>query len=163
LIFAIADRMDFDTPPPRLLNTNLTQRVLTVFFAVYNELGTGFPEFVYRRAMVLALKAAGMLVQEDTALPVWFRGERLATFRADLLLDSLVLVEVKAAPELDDGHRVQVLNYLKASDIEIGLLLNFGMSADFKRLVCDNVRKRRQRDPEDAPGVVPPVSVLRSS
>ena len=94
--------------------------------------------------MVIAFKAGGLIVQEEVALPVWFRGERVATFRADLLIDSVVLVEVKASQEVDEFHRVRVLNYLKASDVEIGLLLNFGKSAEFKRLVFDNLHKRRQ-------------------
>jgi GxxExxY protein len=135
--------------PSHLLNTALTQKILRVFFAVYNELGTGFPEFVYRRALVVALKSGGMLVQEEVALPVWFRGERLATFRADLLIDSVVLVEVKASPAIENVHKAHVLNYLKASDIEIALLLNFGTSAEFKRLMFDNIAKRRQRNLED--------------
>jgi len=142
--------MELQARPPHL-DTVLTQRIIRVFFAVYNELGPGFPEFVYRRALVIECKAGGLSVQEEVALPVWFRGERVATFRADLLIDSVVLVEVDASPEVDEFHRLRVLNYLKASDVEIGLLLNFGKSAEFKRLVFDNLRKRRQPDCDGDP------------
>ena len=141
---AIRLPMDLDAPSTTPVGKELTRKIIGVFFLVYNELGAGFPEFVYRRALVVALRASGMIVQEEVALPVWFRGERLATFRADMLVDSSVLMEVRASPELDDLHGVQLLNYLRASDVEIGLLLNFGKCGEFRRMIFDNVRKGRR-------------------
>ena len=147
--------MAAETNSPGALHKDLTHRIVTVFFAVCNELGFGFPEFVYRRALVIALRAGGMQVQEDVALPVWFRGQRVATFRADVLVCASVLLEIRAAPELDDLHGQEVLTCLKASDVEVGLLLNFGRSGDFRRLIFENARKVRSGNSGEGPSPDP--------
>ena len=132
--------MDAERPP--LILGEQTGAVIREFYSVYNELGGGFPEFVYRRAMALALREAGLAVNEEVPLPVWFRGNRIVTFRADLVVGDHVLIEVKALPEVDKFQQAQVLHYLKASDLEVGLLLNFGRRPEFRRVICENSRKR---------------------
>ncbi len=113
------------------------------FFDVYNELA-GFPEFVLRRGLAVALADAGLVVQQEVALPVWFRGRRLATFRADLIVDPGVLIEVKIAPEILAINKAQVMHYLKATDLEVGLLFNFGRRPEFARVIYQNARKPRR-------------------
>ena len=119
----------------------ITDQILGVFYDVYNELGHGFLESVYQRSLVLALEAAGLRVCSRVAIPVWFRGERVGQFEADVLVEDCVLLELKAARMLDSSHRAQLMNYLRATEIEVGLLLNFGERPEFKRLIYDNLKK----------------------
>ena len=120
----------------------ITDQILRVFYDVYNELGHGFLESVYHRALVLALKSKGMKVCSRVSIPVWFRGEQVGYFEADVLVEDCVLLELKAARMLDSSHRAQLLNYLRATEIEVGLLLNFGERPEFKRLIFDNLKKQ---------------------
>ncbi len=120
----------------------ITDRILAVFYDVYNELGYGFLESVYHRAFVLALKSVGLNVSSKVKIPVWFRGTRVGRFEADVLVENCVLLELKAARTLDSAHRAQLLNYLRATEIEVGLLLNFGEKPEFKRLIFDNLKKQ---------------------
>jgi GxxExxY protein len=129
------------------MNTDLkhgshTDKILKVFYDVYNELGHGFLESVYHRSLVLALESVGLNVCNRVAIPVWFRGHQVGLFEADVLVESCVLLELKAARSLDSAHHAQLLNYLRATDIEVGLLLNFGERPEFKRVVFDNLKKK---------------------
>jgi len=130
-----------------LLHGAITDRVLKVFFEVHREIGYGFTEPVYRPACRIALCAEGLRVAEEVPLPVWFRGEMVAAFRADFIVNEVVLVEIKATKTLDSAHEAQLLNYLKASRVEVGLLLNFGQRAEFKRRIFTAA----QRAPAGAP------------
>jgi len=121
----------------------LTDQILGVFYDVYNELGHGFLESVYHRSLVLALESVGLNVCNRVAIPVWFRGHQVGHFEADVLVETSVLLELKAARCLDPSHRAQLINYLRATDIEVGLLLNFGDRPEFKRVVFDNLKKQR--------------------
>ena len=126
-----------------LLHGDITRRILRVFFDVYNELGYGFREFVYLRAMSIALSAAGLEVKQAVEWPVYFRGERIASFEPDLVVSKgPVLIELKAKGVLEPYDVAQTLSYLKASDIEVGLLLNFGRRPDYMRRVFENAHKR---------------------
>jgi GxxExxY protein len=139
-----------DTQQPTLKHEDVTGVVLKAFFDVYNELA-GFPEFVLCRAMAIAIRDAGLSAAEEVMLPVWFRGHQIVKFKADLIVESQVIVEVKARPEVDPFNKAQVLHYLKATDLEVGLLLNFGRQPQFSRVVYDNARKsRRHVAPRDA-------------
>jgi GxxExxY protein len=120
----------------------LTQKIIAVFFEVYNELGHGFLESIYHKSLLLALKEAGLTVYSPVDIPVWFRGHQVGQFEGDILVEKCVLLELKAARTLDSSHKAQLLNYLRATDIEIGLLLNFGVKPEFKRLIYDNPRKK---------------------
>src|SRR6185436_11481270 len=119
----------------------LTQKIIGVFFEVYNELGTGFLESVYQKSLALALESAGLQACCRIEIPVWFRGHQVGQFEADMLVEKCVLLELKAARALDTTHQAQLMNYLRATEIEVGLLLNFGLKPEFKRLIFDNPRK----------------------
>ncbi|HJP94808.1 MAG TPA: GxxExxY protein [Pyrinomonadaceae bacterium] len=120
----------------------LTEKIIGVFFSVYNELGHGFLESVYHKSLCLALKEAGLTVHSHVHIPVWFHGQIVGRFEADILVENCVLLELKAARVLDSSHQAQLLNYLRATEIEVGLLLNFGMRPKFKRLVYNNLAKK---------------------
>jgi GxxExxY protein len=120
----------------------LTQQIIGVYYEVYNELGTGFLESVYQKSLALALGEAGLAVCSRMDIPVWFRGYQVGQFEGDLLVEQCVLLELKAARALGSAHTAQLLNYLRATEIEVGLLLNFGPKPEFKRVAYDNSRKR---------------------
>ena len=120
----------------------VTDKILGVFYEVYNELGHGFLESVYHRSLVFALGSVGLDARSHVAIPVWFRGQRVGQFEADILVENCVLLELKAVRTLDQSHRVQLLNYLRATEIEVGLLLNFGERPEFKRLLFENLTKK---------------------
>jgi len=125
----------------------ITQRVIRIFYDVYNELGYGFLESVYERSLEIALNATNLKVCRQIEIPVQFRGQPVGIFAADMLVENCVLLELKAARALDSSHTAQLLNYLRATDIEVGLLLNFGIKPEFKRLIFDNPRKAIRANP----------------
>jgi GxxExxY protein len=122
--------------------SELTQKIIGVYYDVYNELGSGFLESVYQKSLALALGSAGLGVCSRIDIPVWFRGHQVGQFEADLLVEKCVLLELKATRALNPAHQAQLLNYLRATAIEVGLLLNFGPKPEFKRVAFDNGRKR---------------------
>jgi hypothetical protein len=126
---------------------DLTDKIIGIFYEVYNELGHGFLESVYEKAMVIALKEKGVLVEQQVEIPVWFHRQRAGTFFADILAGNIVIVELKAVRALDSSHEAQLLNYLRATNIEIGLLLNFGLRPEIKRRIYDNPRKQIRENP----------------
>jgi len=119
----------------------LTYKIIGIFYDVYNELGHGFLESVYQKSLGLALQEAGFDACWPISIPVWFRGHQVGHFEGDMLVEKSVLLELKAVRALDGSHQAQLLNYLRATDVEVGLLLNFGVKPEFKRLVFDNSRK----------------------
>jgi GxxExxY protein len=127
-----------------LKHRNLTQKIIGVFYEVYNELGHGFLESVYESAFEIALTAKGLTVLRQIEVPVWFRGRKEGDFTADMLVDKRVLLELKAGRALDHAHEAQLLNYLRATEIEVGMLFSFGLKPEFKRMAFDNERKQRR-------------------
>ncbi|PYR90420.1 MAG: GxxExxY protein [Acidobacteria bacterium] len=126
-----------------LLHGDITDRIIGIYLEVLNELGHGYLEQICQRGMVIALESAGLEVQQRKSLPVWFRGHQIGDFSADLVVEKVVLVEIKATHRLEAWHEAQLLNYLRASDLEVGLLINFGPKAEFKRRLYTNDRKVR--------------------
>lgn len=124
-----------------LKHRELTGKIIRVFYEVYNELGHGFLESVYQKCLGISLQQAGLSVCSRVAIPVWFRGQQVGRFEGDMLVEGSVLLELKVVRALESSHQAQLLNYLRATDIEVGLLLNFGLRPEFKRLVFDNPRK----------------------
>jgi len=124
-----------------LKHKELTETIIGVFFEVYNELGHGFLESVYEKAFEVALASKGLDVRRQIQVSVWFRGQKVGDFVADVLVNQSVLLELKAARALDSSHEAQLLNYLRATEIEVGLLFNFGIKPEFRRLAFDNSRK----------------------
>jgi GxxExxY protein len=122
----------------------LTEKIIGVFYEVYNELGHGFLESVYEEAMLIALIETGLKTAHQVPTPVWFRGRMIGDFKADIFVGASVILELKASRLLEPAHEAQLLNYLRATNIEVGLLLNFGVKPQFKRMAFDNDRKRPQ-------------------
>jgi GxxExxY protein len=130
-----------------LKHSDLTEKIIGIFYEVYNELGHGFLESVYEEALAIALAEQQIFFQRQVAIPVWFHGRQIGDFRADLLVASKVIVELKAGRAIESAWEKQLLNYLRGTEIEVGLLLNFGPSAQFRRLVFDNDRKKIRENP----------------
>lgn len=141
----------------KLLHPELTESILGVYYDVYNEISYGFLESIYRNAMQIALRQAGLVVEHEFPVPVWFRGQTIGQFRGDLLVANKVLLELKAANALDRSHEAQLLHYLRATEIEVGLLLNFGAARpQFRRLVFENSNKKIRAYPrKSAEGGIP--------
>ena len=125
-----------------LLHRVLTDRILGTFFRVYGVLGFGFAERVYERALANELRDSHLGVELQVKIPVVFRARQVATFRADLVVEGLILLEIKTRARLERSHSAQLLNYLRSTRLEVGLLLNFGLRPEFKRLIFSNHRKR---------------------
>ena len=123
-------------------HSELSESIIGVFFEVHNELGYGFLESVYRNSLQLALLAKGLRVESEVAVPVFFRGKNVGDFRADAVVNRSVLLELKTAEAISIAHEAQLLNYLRATKLEVGLILNFGPKAQVRRLAYDNTRKQ---------------------
>ena len=119
----------------------LTEKIINIFYKVYNKLGYGFLEKVYENAMVIELAKDATLVTQQSPIKVLYEGEIIGEYFADLLVAEKVIVEIKAVKNLIPEHEAQLLNYLKATDIEVGLLINFGPKPQIKRKAFDNQRK----------------------
>lgn len=130
----------------KLKHSDTTEKIIGVFFDVYNELGHGFLESVYQESMALALADAGLRVEREVLVPVFFRGNSVGDYRADLVVDGVVIVELKTVKTLDAAHEAQLFHYLRATEIEVGILLNFGPKPQFKRIAYDNDRKSHRVD-----------------
>jgi len=119
----------------------LTEGIIKVFYKVYNTLGYGFLEKVYENSLIIELEKAGIAAIPQIPIKVLYDGDVVGEYFADILVEGKVVVEIKAARALAPEHEAQLLNYLKATDIEVGLLLNFGAQPEVKRKVLDNYRK----------------------
>jgi len=124
-----------------LKSTDVTGQVIQAFYAVYNALGYGFLEKVYENAMAIELRHLGLHVVAQAGIDVYYAGSHIGQYSADLLVNDQVLIELKAARTLLPEHEAQLLNYLKATPYEVGLLLNFGPKPQIMRKVYDNERK----------------------
>lgn len=124
-----------------LLHRGITEAILKVFYEVYNELGSGFLEKVYQNAMYFELKEKGFKVEAQKQIKVYFKKQLVGEYFSDLLVEDKVIVELKAIEMLMDVHLAQIMNYLKVTEIEVGLLLNFGEEPEFKRVIYTNDRK----------------------
>ena len=124
-----------------MLHANITEKIIKAFYKVNNTLGFGFLEKVYENAMAIELRKMGCKVLQQKNIKVYYENEEVGDYYADLLVDDLVIVELKAAENLCEEHEAQLINYLKATKIEIGLLVNFGTKAEFKRKIFTNDRK----------------------
>jgi GxxExxY protein len=126
---------------------DITEAIIGAFYDVYNELGPGFLEVVYRNALAMVLMAKGLDVDHEKTLQVRFRGQVVGLFRTDLVVERTVVVELKCARTLDGAHEAQLLNYLKATEFEVGMLLNFGIRPQFRRMILDENQKKIREDP----------------
>jgi GxxExxY protein len=138
--------MPMGSPPSPLKHSELTDKIIGVFYDVYNELGQGFLESTYAEALLLALEESGLHAFREVPVPVWFRNRKVGQYYADLIVEGIVLLELKAARSLESAHEAQLLHYLRATEVEVGLLLNFGARPQFRRLF-DNERKKIRGNP----------------
>lgn len=118
-----------------LVHGNLSRQIIGAFYDVYNELGFGFPEALYQRAMPVALAGRGVTCEREPMLVVRYKGEIVGNYRADLIVEGKVIVEFKVAVRILPAHDTQLLTYLKAAGINVGMLLNFGSRPTFRRLL----------------------------
>jgi GxxExxY protein len=121
----------------------LTELIIGTFYDVYNELGFGFLQSVYRNSLRLALVEKGVEVAQEVPVAVLFRGQNVGDFRADLVVNGVILLELKTAEAVIAAHESQVINYLRATSLELGLILNFGPKPQVRRLLLDNIRKHK--------------------
>lgn len=112
---------------------NLTYRVIGSAYKVHNTLGFGFLEKVYENALKLELKNRGIYVQQQVRLPVWYAGQQVGVYFPDLWIEAQLIIEIKAAVALAPEHEMQLVNYLAATGIDHGLLINFGSTVQIKR------------------------------
>jgi GxxExxY protein len=120
---------------PRLLERELTGEIIGAFYECYNTLGYGFLESVYRRALATECRARGLHVDQELPVEVIYKGVAVGMFRVDMVVAGRVIVEVKSASVLGPTDKRQLLNYLRATRIEVGLLLHFGPEATFHRFI----------------------------
>jgi GxxExxY protein len=131
-----------ENAPLGLKHSGLTETIIGAFYDVYHELGQGFLESAYAEAMAVALEEAELQLAREFSVPVWFRGRKLGQYFADMIIADKILLALKAARNLESAHEGQLLHYLKASEIDVGRLLNFGMRPQFRRLLFHNERKK---------------------
>jgi len=117
------------------LYEDLTKKIIKCFYQVYDELGAGFLESVYEKALMIELKNSGLSAVNQQRLNVYYKGSLIGEFIADVIVEEKVLIEIKAVTKLINKHEAQVINYLKATRIKIGLLVNFGNKLEFKRRI----------------------------
>ena len=117
------------------LHSEITEQILKAYFKVYNKLGYGFLEKVYENAMMIELQRLDLLCEKQKSLNVSYDGLIIGEYYADIIVNECVIIELKAAENLCQEHECQLVNYLKASEIEVGILLNFGKRPEFKRRV----------------------------
>ena len=130
-----------------LLHKALTDSILKTYFDVYNQLGYGFLEKVYQNAIYFELKSLGFKMEAQKPIKVYFKNQVVGEYYADLLVEDKVIIELKACELLMSAHIAQIMNYLKATEIEVGLVLNFGENPEFKRILYTNDRKNNKKNP----------------
>jgi GxxExxY protein len=123
-----------------------TDRIIKAFYKVYNTLGYGFLEKNYENALCIELRKAGFTVVQQHPIQVFYEGEQIGDYFADIVVDDLIILELKAAEQLRQEHVAQLTNYLKATNKEVGLLLNFGSKPEFRRIVFTNQFKTNPRE-----------------
>ena len=120
---------------------DITNKVIRAFYNVHNILGYGFLEKCYERAMMIELKKMGLIAETQFAIKVFYDGNEIGDYKADIIVENKVILELKTAKVISEEHLAQLLNYLRATQIEVGMLLNFGTEAQFARRSFDNERK----------------------
>jgi len=124
-----------------LKHKELTDQIIQSFYKVYNELGTGFLETIYENSLVIVLRERGLKVDQQKDLKVKFRDVIVGDYRTDLIIDDKIIIEIKAVSKLIKAHEAQLIHYLKATGIEVGIILNFGDSPEFKRMIFSKNKK----------------------
>jgi GxxExxY protein len=127
------------------LHSNITSIIIKAYYTVFNKMGYGFLEKVYENALLIELRKAGLNCKAQVAIQVYNDQVEVGYYIADIVVDNKVIIAIKAAESLCEEHEVQLVNYLRSTDIEVGILLNFGKQADFKRKVfCQEYKHHKQ-------------------
>jgi len=124
------------------MHSNLTEKIIHAFYKVYNKLGYGFLEKVYENAMSIELRKAELSHSKQHPVDVFYDEHKIGSYFADLIVENSVIIELKAAENLCEEHEAQLINYLRATDIEVGLLLNFGKEPQIRRKAFSNEYKK---------------------
>ncbi|MDP1676531.1 MAG: GxxExxY protein [Bacteroidota bacterium] len=125
-----------------LIHQNITDKIIKAFYNVYNELGFGFLEKVYQNALFLELTTMGLNCEKQKQIKVYYNEQVVGEYFADIIVNDCVILELKAAETIVEEHEYQLINYLKATEIEVGLLLNFGRKPQFRRKLFTNDKKK---------------------
>ncbi|MBP1676667.1 MAG: GxxExxY protein [Bacteroidetes bacterium] len=125
----------------KLLHEEITDKIIKSFFQVYNTLGYGFLEKVYENALAIELRKNGLEVKCQHPISVLYENEIVGQYFADLIVNNIVIIELKAAKEITVENECQLMNYLKATNIELGFVMNFGKEAEYKRKIFMNKYK----------------------
>ena len=128
------------------LHSNITSEIIKAFYEVYNKLGYGFLEKVYQNALLIELRKIYLDCKPAYPIDVYYEGQKIGFYIADIILENSVIIEIKAAESLCEEHEAQLVNYLRATDIEVGILLNFGKKLSFKRKVFSKQYKYLQSE-----------------
>ena len=128
-------------PKGNLAEEERTHSIIGAFYSAYNQLGHGFLEHLCRQALHHELRKRGHTVQREVQVDVFYRGEKIGLQRLDMIVDGCIVVEVKSSPVLHNNPTRQVLNYLKATDLELGFVFHFGKEPNFERVYLSNARK----------------------
>ena len=127
-----------------MLHEELSGKILNAFYVVYNGLGHGFLEKVYENALALELRERSLKIQQQRRVDVWYKESRVGDYYADIVVDDKIILELKAAEAIAPAHEAQLINYLNATEVEVGLLLNFGPKPQFIRRILTNDKKRNR-------------------
>lgn len=123
-----------------IIHSEITDKIIKAYYQVYNTLGYGFLEQVYERAMYIELRRMSFFVERQKRIQVYYEEEEVGYYFADLIVNGCVILEIKASDALHEQHEYQLINYLKATEIEVGLLFNFGKNPEFRRKIFSNKR-----------------------
>ena len=123
------------------LHSDITREIIGLFYRVSNDLGFGFVESVYRRSLLIAIRSAGFQAEEEVPIPVFYKGQSVGIFYADIVVENLVVLELKAADLITKQFEAQLLHYLRSSKMEVGLVLAFGEKPHCRRVIMGNDRK----------------------
>jgi len=126
----------------KYLHQGLTEKIIKAYYNVYNEPGYGFLEKVYENALMIELQSLRLNCEKQKPISVSFKGYNVGEYFADIIVENKVIIELKAVEGLIEEHEAQLLNYLRATEIEVGLLLNFGKKPQFKRKIFENIYKK---------------------
>lgn len=124
-----------------ILHKEISDIIINSFYQVYNDLGYGFLEKVYENALFVELSSRQLDCRKQAPIDVFYKGANVGIYFADLIVQDIIILELKSAVTISEAHGYQLINYLKATDIEVGLLLNFGKSPEFKRKIYLNINK----------------------
>ncbi|HQV35725.1 MAG TPA: GxxExxY protein [Flavobacterium sp.] len=125
-----------------MLHKNITDQIIKAYYNVYNKLGYGFLERVYENAMLIELNKIGLTCEKQKAIAVYYNEEVVGNYFADIIVNNCVIVELKACESIHEEHELQIINYLKATEMEVALLLNFGKTPQVKRKMYSNEFKK---------------------